>query len=133
MPSSPMMPGSTTNSASPEKICSSALTTSTWIVLAMRLLQRLCFFELSVDAAQHVERLLRQMIAFAVDDHVEAADRLLERHELARRVGEHFSDEERLRQEALHLACTRHRQLVLRRELVHAQDGNDVAQLLVAL
>ncbi len=29
------MPGSTTNSASPEKICSSALTTSTWMVLAM--------------------------------------------------------------------------------------------------
>ena len=26
------MPGSTTNSASPEKICSSALTTSTWMV-----------------------------------------------------------------------------------------------------
>ena len=35
MPSSPTTPGSTTNSASPEKINSSALTTSTWMVLAM--------------------------------------------------------------------------------------------------
>ena len=35
MPSSPTTPGSTTNSAGPEKICSSALTTSTWMVLAM--------------------------------------------------------------------------------------------------
>ena len=35
MPSSPASPGSATNLASPEKIDSSALTTSTWMVFAM--------------------------------------------------------------------------------------------------
>ena len=86
-----------------------------------------------IDRADHVEGLLREGIAFAVDDHLEAADRFLQRHMLAGRAGEHLGDVERLRQEALDLARTRHRQLVLGRELVHAHDGDDVAQLLVAL
>ena len=40
---------------------------------------------------------------------------------------------EGLRQEALDLAGARDGQLVLFRELVHAEDGDDVLQLLVAL
>src|SRR5690349_6692002 len=129
MPSSPASPGSTTNSASPEKICSSALTTSTCRVLAMvsfaewglRLLQRLRLLEHFLDAAHHVEGLLGQRVAFAVDDHLEALDRLLERHELAGRTREHFGDVEGLRQEALDLARAGHGQLVLGGQLVHAQ------------
>src|SRR5205085_6602030 len=66
-----------------------------------------CFLKGLVDAAHHVERLLRQRVALALDDHAEAADRLLERHVLALRAGEHFGDVERLREEALDLARAR--------------------------
>jgi hypothetical protein len=88
-------------------MCCSALTTSTWMVLAIG--------------------------TFAVDDHLEALDRFLERHKLARRPGEHFSDVKRLRQETLDLASPRNRQLVLGGQFVHAENGDDVAQFLVAL
>ena len=50
-----------------------------------------------------------------------------------RRASEDLSDVEGLRQEALHLAGARHRLFVLLRKLVHAQDGNDVLQILVVL
>src|SRR5215471_855244 len=134
MPSSPTMPGRTTNSASPEKICSSALTTSTWIVEAIFvLLERLGFLERFLDRSYHVERLLVQRVALAVDDHCKALDRLLQRHELARRSRENLSDAERLREEALDLAGSRDGELVLGRQLVHTENRDDVAQLLVAL
>src|SRR4030065_703103 len=50
-----------------------------------------------VDGADHVERLLRDVVVFAVDDAAEAADGFLERHVLARGAGEHFGHEERRR------------------------------------
>src|SRR3954471_24936671 len=138
MPSSPPSPGAMTISASPEKICCSALTMSTWIFFAMlflapRALQRLGFLEGFLDRADHVEGLLGEVVALAVHDHVEALDRVLQRHVLARRAGEHFRDVERLRQEALDAARAADRELVLGRKLVHAQDRDDVAQLLVLL
>src|SRR4051812_24476996 len=126
MPSSPASPGSATKRASPEKISSSALTTSTWMVWvlstissnqlrtesrwrsvcpAMSLLSRdlLGLVEGFVDRADHVERLLRQVVALAGHDHLEAANRLGQRHVLARRAREHFGDVEGLRQETLDL------------------------------
>src|SRR5882672_3968468 len=141
MPSSPASPGRTTNSASPEKMLSSAETTSTCIVAAIAgfpsgsraLLHLLGFVERLVDGADHVERLLGQRIALTIDDHLEAADGLLERNVLARRTGEHLRDVERLRQETLDLARTRHCQFVLWRQLIHPENGDDVAQFLVAL
>src|SRR3954471_12278449 len=134
MPSSPASPGRTTNSASPEKIASSALTTSTWMVAAaILLLERLRLLEGFLDRADHVERLLGQRVALAVDDHLEALDGVLQRYVLARLAGEVLRHGEGLRQEALDLARAGDGQLVLGRELVHAEDGDDVAQLLVAL
>ena len=56
------------------------------------------------DAADHVERLLRQVVVLAVDDRLEAADRVLQRDVLARRAGEDLGDRERLREEALDFA-----------------------------
>src|SRR5512137_85436 len=73
------------------------------------LLHRLRLLERVLDRADHVERLLGQGVALAVDDHLEAADRVLQRDVLARRAGEHLRDEERLRQEALDLARARDR------------------------
>src|SRR5262249_39930689 len=133
MPSSPASPGNTTNSASPEKIDSSALTTSTWMVAFAILLERLRFFLRLFDGAYHVERLLGQRAALAVDDHLEALDGVLQRHVLSRRAGKVLRHREGLRQETLNFACARHGKLVFGRELVHAEDRDDVAQLLVAL
>src|SRR5688572_30022092 len=149
MPSSPASPGRTTNFASPEKIDSSALTTSTWMVaavsaicnprwavrygLCVRFLQGLGLLERFLDRPDHVERLLGQGVTLAIHDHLEALDGVLERHVLARGAGEVLRHGERLRQEALDLARAGDRELVLGGELVHAEDGDDVTQLLVAL
>src|SRR3546814_1918668 len=84
-----------------------------------------------VDAADHVERLLGDVVAFAVDDHLEAADGVLQRHVLARRTGEHLGHVEGLAEEALDLARARHGLLVFLAQLVHAQDRDDVLELLV--
>ncbi len=52
---------------------------------------------------------------------------------LARAAGEGLGDEHRLGEEALHLAGALDDELVLVRELVHAEDGDDVLQVAVAL
>ena len=51
------------------------------------------------DRADHVERLLRQVVVLAFDDLLEALDRVGDRHVLALEAGELLGDEERLRQE----------------------------------
>ena len=86
-----------------------------------------------VDRALQEERALGQLVVLAVDDLLEAPDRLGDRHVGARRAGELFGHEERLGEEALDLARPLHGQLVLVGELVDAEDRDDVLQLLVAL
>src|SRR3546814_585700 len=76
---------------------------------------------------------LGQVVVLAVHDALEAAHRLLDRHEDARRAGEHLGDMERLRQEALDLPGAGDRQLLVLGQLVHAQDRDDVLELLVFL
>src|SRR3990172_576613 len=93
----------------------------------LRLLDRL------LDGADHVEGLLRQVVVLALHDLLEAADRVGELHVLARVAGEGLGHVEGLREEALALAGARHDELVLLRELVHAEDGDDVLELLVGL
>src|SRR5437764_6887968 len=56
----------------------------------------------ALDRPDHVERLLRELVMPAVDDFLEAADRVLELHVFARRAGELLRHEVRLRQETLH-------------------------------
>src|SRR5207302_7636478 len=55
-----------------------------WVTRERKSLQRLRFFDGLFDAAYHVERLLRQVIVFAIDDGLETADRVLERDEFSR-------------------------------------------------
>src|SRR5712675_2574910 len=93
----------------------------------------LAFFDRLFDGADHVESLLRKMIVLAFAKPAETLDGVGEVDELARRTGEDFGNMKRLRQEALDLARARHRDLVLFRELVHAENGDDVLQRLVAL
>ena len=63
----------------------------------------------------------------------ERRDGLGDRDDLARAAGELLGDVERLAQEALDLAGAVDLELVLVGELVDAEDGDDVLQLLVAL
>ena len=73
------------------------------------------------------------MVVFAGDDALERADGVFQRDEFAVGTGELLGHEEGLRQEALDLAGARDDQLVLFRQLIHAEDGDDVLQGLVLL
>ena len=69
----------------------------------------------------------------AGDDLFETPDRVLELHVFSRQTGEFFADMERLGEKFLDLTCTRNRQLVLVGKFIHAQDADDVLQILVCL
>src|ERR687895_1548561 len=86
-----------------------------------------------VDRALQQEGPLRDVVVLALDDLLEGAHRLLDRHVLALGAGERLRHEERLRQEALHLARALNGHAVLVRKLVDPEDRDDVLQLLVAL
>ena len=73
------------------------------------------------------------MVIFAFDDRLERAHRVFDLDELALDAGEHFGDVERLAEEALDLARAADGQLILFRQLVHAEDGDDVLQRLILL
>src|SRR3954467_11268325 len=86
-----------------------------------------------LDAADHVEGRLGEMVVLAVDHRLERADGVLDLDELARDAGEHLGDVEGLGEEALDLAGAADGQLILFRKLVHAENGDDVLKALVAL
>ena len=86
-----------------------------------------------VDRADHVERLLGEVVVLAVQDLAEAVDRVLELDVLAGRAGELLGDEVRLREEALDLAGPLDDELVLVGELVHPEDRDDVLEVAVPL
>src|SRR6185312_6755782 len=75
-----------------------------------------------VDGAHHVEGLLRQIVVLTLEDLLEAADRLTSGYVLSFAAREPLGDTERLREEALNLAGSRHRFLVVFRKLFHAED-----------
>src|ERR687887_396870 len=86
-----------------------------------------------LDRADHVEGLLGKVVVLALDDLLEALDRVLEFHVAALLARELLGHEVRLREEALDPAGTRDDDLVLVRELVDPEDGDDVLEVLVAL
>src|SRR5690242_21921405 len=86
-----------------------------------------------LDAAGHEERLLRKIVELAGDQPLERRDCLLELHILADDARELLGDRERLRHEALYPTRPCDDPLVLLGQLVHAENRDDVLQLLVAL
>src|SRR6266545_1474992 len=86
-----------------------------------------------LDPAHVEERLLRQVVVVAAGQCVEGGDGLLQRYGLAGHPGELLGHVERLRQEALDLAGAVDGDPVLLRQLVDAQDRDDVLELVVAL
>jgi len=69
----------------------------------------------------------------ALHDALEAGDRVGELDVLAGDADELLGDVEGLREEALHLAGARDGELVVLGELLHAEDRDDVLELLVLL
>src|SRR5260370_2094083 len=98
-----------------------------------RLFHLLCGGKNVFDAALQVEGLLGNVVVLAFDDLLEAADGVSNFDVRAGDAGEDLGDVEGLREEALHLAGARDGDLVLFRELVNTEDGDDVLQVLVAL
>src|SRR5829696_4954240 len=86
-----------------------------------------------IDVADHVERLLRQIVDGAVENLLKGADRVLSRDVLSGRAGEYLGGEERLRHEELELASPVDGLLVIIAQLLDAEDGDDVLQVTVAL
>src|ERR1044071_865100 len=86
-----------------------------------------------VDAALHVKIRLGHVVVFAVQDFLEAADGLRHGHRFALPAGEDLGDGERLAEEPLNLAGAEHGELVVRGQFVHAENGDDVLEILVTL
>merc|ERR1719242_2848502 len=86
-----------------------------------------------VNVANHVEGHLGKVIVLAGQDSLEARDGLVNGDKLARVVGEHLSDLERLGEESLNLSGSGDLELVLLGQLVHTQDSDDVLERLVVL
>src|SRR5258708_23597172 len=140
-PKYPSVPGTTTISTSSERSSFSGETSSNLTLSAIpvprrsgglgghlaRLLHRL------LDGAHHVEGALGHVVVLAGDDALEGLDGVLELDEDAGRSREDLGDVEGLRHEALDLARAGDGEPVLFRELVHAQDGDDVLPRLVGL
>src|SRR5665213_1176362 len=131
-PKLPSPPGTTTMATSSESSSFSGDTSSNFTLSAIGFpLRRLGGHLLGlgdglVDGADHVKGALGQIVVIAGDDALEGLDGVLELDEDARRAGEDFGDVEGLAEEALDLARAHHHQLVFFRELVHAEDGDDV-------
>ena len=121
------------------------------IRLVADLLRELLRLRLHVlDRARHVEGRLGQGVVRAREDLLEGANGVLEGHELALVASEDLRDLEGLRHETLDLTRAldladglrkkaiktgnaTHSELVLLRQLVHTENGNDILEGLVVL
>src|SRR6266516_3580051 len=90
------------------------------------------FFDL-VDAALHVKIGFGHLVVFAVEDFLETADGVRHRDLFSRPAGEHFGHAEGLAQEPLNFPGAEDADLVVGGKLVHAENRDDVLQVLVAL
>src|SRR3954447_7025782 len=135
MPTSPSMARAITMLASPTHTSRSGVTTWTSRLPAISALagEPLGVGLDVLDPAGHEERLLGQVVVLALGERLEGGDGLVERDVLALDAGELLGHEERLRQEALDAPGPGHGDLVLLRQLVDAQDRDDVLEVLVAL
>src|SRR5579871_6459327 len=133
-PSSPTSPGAVTSSTSASTSAPFGVVRDSFISGLRRFLLHLFGAGADVvDPPLHVERLLGEVVALAVDDLLEAAHGVLDLDVLAGRTGEGLGHEEGLREELLDLSRAGDGQLVVLGQLVHPEDGDDVDQLLVLL
>src|SRR5215470_20036954 len=102
MPSSPSAPGRVTSLTGKLSSCRSGVTTTSCKESGIRLRARLHlfgFFERFLDCADHVKRLLRNIVVLALNDFLKAANRVFDLYVLAFEAGELRRNEHRLRKE----------------------------------
>src|ERR671934_962382 len=125
IPSSPAAPGAMTMSTS--SVSTGRLAVTTVNCSGMSLSAHL------VDGAFHVEVLLGHVVKLTVQDAAEALHRLRDRDVHPGQARKDLGHDHGLRQEALDLPGARHGELIFIAQLVDAEDGDDVLQVLVAL
>src|SRR5258706_10779345 len=108
MPISPSVPGATRMSTSPSNTRRSWLTISHRMGISGGFCQSLGLGHGIVDRAHVAEGLFRQVVVLAVQDFAERADGLAQRDVSALQAGELLGRHQRLAQELLDLAGTRH-------------------------
>uniref|UniRef100_A0A1B0CLT7 Uncharacterized protein n=1 Tax=Lutzomyia longipalpis TaxID=7200 RepID=A0A1B0CLT7_LUTLO len=86
-----------------------------------------------LNGANHVECNLGQMIVFTNKDLAEALDGFLEGYQFSGMPSEDFGHLEWLGQETLDFPGTCHRELILLRQFIHTQDGNNILKGFVIL
>src|SRR5437764_2827924 len=143
MPISPSRVLAITMRAVPDQISPSGATSATRTLMspARRSIRPWCSLPLQplglalhvLDPAAHEERLLGDVVVLALGQRLERGDGLRQRHAHARLAGELLGHEHRVRKEPLDPPGPLDRDLVLFRQLVDAEDGDDVLQLLVPL
>src|ERR1035438_3010402 len=101
--------------------------------MGLRLLQFRRLLDHFLDSSLHVERLFGQVVVLAFDNFAEALDGIGQRDVLALVAGELLGDEEGLGKELLDFTGAGDDELVLVGELVDAENGDDVLEILVAL
>src|SRR5258708_21094705 len=132
MPISPSAPGATTISTSPSKTERSWLTISTRIgISALR--QALGLGDGVVNGTHVTEGFFGQVVVLAVEDLAERAYGLAQGHIDTLEARKLLGGDKRLTEELFHPARASDQHLVVFRELIDTQDGDDVLQVLVAL
>src|SRR5688572_6740539 len=85
------------------------------------------------NPAFHVEVAFGHAVVLALENLLEPANGVGDRDLTPLTAGEDLRRAERLAEEPLNLPCAVHRHLVVGRQLVHPEDGDDVLQILEAL
>src|SRR6266851_5960844 len=131
IPRYPFSPGICTSTTFSRSSCFSGVTITSSMASGniFSLRARLHFFGLLegfVDGADHVKRLLRNVVVLAFHDFLEAADRVFDLDVFAFPAGKLRGHEHRLRKEPFDLAGPRHGALVFVRKFFDTENGDDV-------
>src|SRR5271170_987388 len=86
-----------------------------------------------LDGTLHVEVSFRRVVVFTVENFLEATDRVSHWNLSALPPGKNLRHAEGLAEETLNLSGASNRELVVRRKLIHAENRDDVLEVLVAL
>src|SRR5258708_34847607 len=85
------------------------------------------------DTPRYIEQVLTNLVVFAVKNFLETTYSVCNWHVLAFTSGKGLCHCHRLREEFLHLAGTGYSELIFVRQLINAQNSNDILQVFVAL
>src|SRR5258708_36643439 len=77
--------------------------------------------------------MFRNSVMLCINDFAKCPDRVLEINVFAFQPGELCSNKEGLREETLHLACTRNNQFIFVGQFVKSKNCNNILQLLISL